>query len=179
MTDTDLRQRNLAFLKDRVADIHALLTAPSIKAIPPDVSDGPPIVTSRISIEPPRPDGRHPYLTRFVESLIQAARKHDLPLFPIPTFTLSAALAIVGNVTPNGLAQIMRQTGCVYLIIVIPDPGEFLAGLDGIDWSAIDKTFTWGQIGIGSFDDKGYFDDIILRGIEIKKGKPEGLHPEK
>ena len=45
--------------------------------------------------------------------------------------------------------------------------------------SAVDKTFTWGQVGIGSFDDKGYFDDIVLRGVEIKKGKPEGLHPEK
>ena len=45
--------------------------------------------------------------------------------------------------------------------------------------SAVDKTFTWGQVGIGSFDDKGYFDDIVLRGIEIKKGKPEGLHPKK
>jgi len=45
--------------------------------------------------------------------------------------------------------------------------------------SAVDKTFTWGQVGIGSFDDKGYFDDIVLRGVEIKKGKPEGLHPKK
>ena len=40
--------------------------------------------------------------------------------------------------------------------------------------SAVDKTFTWGQIGIGSFDDKGYFDDIVLRGLEIKAGNPEG-----
>ena len=27
---------------------------------------------------------------------------------------------------------------------------------------------------IGSFDDMGYFDDIELRGVEIKKGKAEG-----
>ena len=45
--------------------------------------------------------------------------------------------------------------------------------------SAVDKTFTWGQVGIGSFDDRGYFDDIVLRGAEIKKGKAEGLHPKK
>jgi hypothetical protein len=46
--------------------------------------------------------------------------------------------------------------------------------------SAVDKTFTWGQIGIGSFDDMGYFDDIELRGVEIKKGKAEGtLTPKK
>ena len=45
--------------------------------------------------------------------------------------------------------------------------------------SAVDKTFTWGQVGIGSFDDRGYFDDIVLRGVEIRKGKAEGLHPRK
>lgn len=45
--------------------------------------------------------------------------------------------------------------------------------------SAVDKTFTWGQVGIGSFDDRGYFDDIVLRGVEIKKGKAQGKHPEK
>ncbi|MFM1561331.1 MAG: hypothetical protein ACKJSK_18630 [Roseibacillus sp.] len=46
--------------------------------------------------------------------------------------------------------------------------------------SAVDKTFTWGQVGIGSFDDMGYFDDIELHGVEIKKGKAEGtLTPKK
>lgn len=35
--------------------------------------------------------------------------------------------------------------------------------------SVTDKTFTWGQIGIGSFDDKGYFDDITLRGVVVKR----------
>jgi len=40
--------------------------------------------------------------------------------------------------------------------------------------SAVDKTFTWGQIGIGSFDDMGYFDDIELRGVKVEKGKAQG-----
>ena len=35
--------------------------------------------------------------------------------------------------------------------------------------SVIDKTFTWGQIGIGSFDDKGYFDDITLHAVQVKR----------
>lgn len=35
--------------------------------------------------------------------------------------------------------------------------------------SATDKTFTWGQIGIGSFDDQGYFDDIVVRGVVVKR----------
>lgn len=33
--------------------------------------------------------------------------------------------------------------------------------------SAVDKTFTKGRIGIGSFDDMGYFDDIVLRGAAV------------
>jgi hypothetical protein len=34
--------------------------------------------------------------------------------------------------------------------------------------TARDKTFTWGQIGIGTFDDNGNFDDITLRGTTKK-----------
>ncbi len=30
---------------------------------------------------------------------------------------------------------------------------------------AEDKTFLWGQVGVGSFDDQGAFDDIELRGV--------------
>lgn len=28
----------------------------------------------------------------------------------------------------------------------------------------IDKTFTWGQVGVGSFDDMGEYDNVVLRG---------------
>ncbi len=31
-----------------------------------------------------------------------------------------------------------------------------------------DKTFTWGRIGVGSFDDTGDFDDIVLRGTKVE-----------
>lgn len=34
--------------------------------------------------------------------------------------------------------------------------------------TARDKTFTWGQVGIGTFDDHGNFDDVVLRG-QIKE----------
>ena len=34
---------------------------------------------------------------------------------------------------------------------------------------AKDKTFTWGQIGLGSFDDTGDWDDVRLRGVKVKK----------
>ncbi|MCA9230965.1 MAG: hypothetical protein KDA57_09955 [Planctomycetales bacterium] len=35
--------------------------------------------------------------------------------------------------------------------------------------SACDKTFTWGQIGLGTFDNHGNFDDLHLFGIEANK----------
>ena len=35
---------------------------------------------------------------------------------------------------------------------------------------AIDDTFTWGQIGIGAFDDLGNFDNIVLRGKAVPRG---------
>jgi len=35
--------------------------------------------------------------------------------------------------------------------------------------TATDKTFTWGQVGIGSFDDIGRFDDIYLFGDKVSK----------
>ena len=39
---------------------------------------------------------------------------------------------------------------------------------------AKDKTFTWGQIGIGSFDDVGQWDDLVLSGTKVEAvKKPE------
>jgi hypothetical protein len=35
--------------------------------------------------------------------------------------------------------------------------------------TATDKTFTWGQVGVGTFDDHGNFDDIMLRGVRVEK----------
>jgi len=34
---------------------------------------------------------------------------------------------------------------------------------------AADKTFTWGQVGIGSFDDNGNWDDVKLYGIKVER----------
>ncbi len=47
------------------------------------------------------------------------------------------------------------------------ETGEMKAFLDDMDTpilTASDKTLTHGFVGVGSFDDTGYFDDIILRG---------------
>ena len=37
--------------------------------------------------------------------------------------------------------------------------------------TAVDKTFTWGQVGIGSFDDNGNWDDFKLHGVKVAAGK--------
>ncbi len=37
--------------------------------------------------------------------------------------------------------------------------------------TAKDKTFTWGQVGLGTFDDNGNFDDVVLRGNLKKDSK--------
>jgi len=34
-----------------------------------------------------------------------------------------------------------------------------------------DKTFAWGRVGVGSFDDIGNYDDIVLRGVELRLGE--------
>lgn len=36
---------------------------------------------------------------------------------------------------------------------------------------AVDKTFTWGQVGIGTFDDTGNFDDVLVYGKKVDKPK--------
>lgn len=38
--------------------------------------------------------------------------------------------------------------------------------------TAVDTTFAWGQIGIGSFDDLGNFDQIVLRGNVVRPKTP-------
>ncbi len=37
--------------------------------------------------------------------------------------------------------------------------------------TARDKTFLWGQVGIGTFDDHGNFDDVVLRGVRTERPK--------
>jgi hypothetical protein len=34
---------------------------------------------------------------------------------------------------------------------------------------ARDRTFAWGQVGLGSFDDTGDWDDVTLRGVRVKR----------
>ena len=42
--------------------------------------------------------------------------------------------------------------------------------------TAVDKTFAWGQVGVGSFDDTGNFDEVYLFGDAVKPGKVGGAN---
>ncbi len=35
--------------------------------------------------------------------------------------------------------------------------------------TATDRTFTWGRVGLGSFDDSGNWDEVRLRGVRVEK----------
>ncbi|MFO1045309.1 MAG: hypothetical protein U0941_26320 [Planctomycetaceae bacterium] len=35
--------------------------------------------------------------------------------------------------------------------------------------TAVDKTFLWGQVGIGSFDDTGNFDNVLIYGTKVER----------
>ncbi len=43
--------------------------------------------------------------------------------------------------------------------------------------TAVDKTFTWGAVGVGSFDDTGCFDNIRLEGVRVDRPVAAGSAP--
>jgi len=54
------------------------------------------------------------------------------------------------------------------------DDGTIEVYFDDMDeplMAAKDKTFAWGQVGLGTFDDNGNWDDFQLNGVEVKPGK--------
>jgi hypothetical protein len=55
------------------------------------------------------------------------------------------------------------------------DDGTIEVFFDDMDeplMAAHDDTFKWGQVGLGTFDDNGNWDDFQLNGVEAKPGKP-------
>jgi hypothetical protein len=44
----------------------------------------------------------------------------------------------------------------------------FFDDLENPVMTAVDKTFAWGRIGVGAFDDLGNIDDVVLRGQIVK-----------
>jgi hypothetical protein len=54
------------------------------------------------------------------------------------------------------------------------DDGKMAAYFDDMDkplMTAKDKTFTWGQVGLGTFDDHGNFDDFELSGVRVERNQ--------
>lgn len=52
------------------------------------------------------------------------------------------------------------------------EPGTIEVYFDDLEtpvMTAVDKTFSWGQVGIGSFDDTGRFDDLLVYGVQVKR----------
>lgn len=47
----------------------------------------------------------------------------------------------------------------------------FFDDMDEPHMTAKDKQFWWGQVGLGTFDDNGNWDDFQLNGVEVKPGK--------
>lgn len=55
------------------------------------------------------------------------------------------------------------------------DTGKIDVFFDNMDEPAMtanDKTFAWGQVGIGSFDDTGNFDDVLVYGHKVERANP-------
>lgn len=60
-------------------------------------------------------------------------------------------------------ARIVRKVG----------PGTIEVFFDDMQkpiMTATDTTFTWGQVGIGTFDDTGEYDDVIVYGKKVERG---------
>lgn len=55
--------------------------------------------------------------------------------------------------------------------------GEILVYFDDMktpSMTAVDRTFTWGRVGLGSFDDVGNFDDVRLWARRVERPAPQG-----
>lgn len=54
------------------------------------------------------------------------------------------------------------------------NPGTIAVYWDDLDkpiMTAEDRHFTWGRVGVGSFDDTGNFDDVRLWGVKVEPGR--------
>ncbi len=58
--------------------------------------------------------------------------------------------------------KIVRRVGDGTIEIYFDD-------MDKPKMTSVDKTFTWGQVGLGSFDDHGFWDDVRVYGRKLDK----------
>jgi hypothetical protein len=60
--------------------------------------------------------------------------------------------------------RVIRNTGTGAIEVYFDD-------MEKLAMTATDKTFTWGQVGIGTFDDTGNFDDVGIYGKIVERPK--------
>lgn len=134
MAGSDLRRSNLDLLKASAPDLYEAVAAASPVSSDPIENPG---FVARVSIDLPKPDGREPYLTAFIERVIAKVRADDIPFFSEPAFTLSCCLAVLGNPSTDAMFDLITRTRCIYLFIVVDDPARLAGQLDTTDWPAI------------------------------------------
>ena len=59
-------------------------------------------------------------------------------------------------------ARVVRNVGTGSIEVYFDDMDEPVM-------TAVDKTFTWGRVGVGSFDDTGNFDDVLVYGKRAQR----------
>lgn len=136
MSGPILRETNLTFVKQAAP---ALLKSLSTRPQPADTGHKAfpaPRFMARLSVDAPRPDGREPYLTHFVEAVLAEAKAEGVSFFAEPSFTLSCCLVILGPPQTEALMRLIRETRCIYLFVIIDDLDAFNAGLNQTDWAA-------------------------------------------
>jgi hypothetical protein len=90
-------------------------------------------------------------------------------------------VTIIGKPGENIGGEVFRTKGLVWgegwhnvRLVRKVDTGLIEVYFDDMDkpiMRANDKTFAWGRIGVGSFDDLGNYDDIVLRGNKVEPPK--------
>jgi hypothetical protein len=56
----------------------------------------------------------------------------------------------------------------IRLVRKSPEIAVYFDDMEKPVMKAEDDTFKWGKVGVGSFDDTGWFDDFVLKGVEHK-----------
>jgi hypothetical protein len=92
-----------------------------------------------------------------------------------------ACQIFIVNDAPRTMITVDKATGTPWTegwhtvkVVRNVEDGTMKVFFDDMDkplMTARDKTFTWGQVGLGTFDDHGNFDDFELRGVRVESSR--------
>ena len=90
-----------------------------------------------------------------------------------------ACQIFIVNDTPRTMITVDQAVGTPWTngwhrlkVVRKVDDGTIEVFFDAMDeplMTARDATFAWGQVGIGTFDDHGNFDNLVLRGVKVAR----------